>query len=287
MGDPKKNLMRQFKDQYYSADVSVEVFPEHGDPEYIHVDDPVTLASFVAFCSTPNRQIFLRGSADNYRRSVPSLFRDARGMQCCEDECSQRWCAYRCLVTKLDAAFTGNRWTRDDLGAVLQHYGIKTPWLDVVRNLYIAIWFSTHSLETRGARRVAEWSEQRYGWISFYDPKEISPHLEVCDLWGEHSSRHIRPHVQQGLSLAMQSDAENRAKQQDLAPYRIATVRFPTTCAWKFFGHMFSVRFLFPAPEWDDSLRELGRPVVQEILDSVCREHKLDRGALGTVTHYM
>ena len=56
---------------------------------------------------------------------------------------------------------------------------------------------------------------------------------------------------------------------------------------WKFFGHMFSVRFLFPAPEWDDSLRELGRPVVQDSLDSVCREHKLDRGVLGTVTHYM
>ncbi len=67
MGDRKKNLMRQFKDQYYLGDVSVAVLPEHEDPEYIHVDDPVTLASFVAFCSTSDRKIFLRGSADNYR----------------------------------------------------------------------------------------------------------------------------------------------------------------------------------------------------------------------------
>ena len=289
MGDPTKNVMEQFKERYYSEDVSVELFPKHGDPEYIHVDDPVTLASFVAFCSTSDRRIFLRGSTDNYRGSVPALFRDAEGMQCGKDECSRRWCAYRCLLTKLGCELKGSRWEDADLGAVLQHYGIKTPWLDVVRSLYIAIWFSTHTLETRGSCRVARWSERRYGWISFFaQQRDGLTALEVCDLWGEHSSRHIRPHVQQGLSLAMQKDAATDARaQQDCDPYRIAQVRFSNAPAWKFFGHMFAARFLFPAPEWDDSLRELARPVVQDILDSVCREHRLDGGVLGTVTHYM
>ena len=30
---------------------SVELFSSHDDPEYIQVADPITLASFVAFCS--------------------------------------------------------------------------------------------------------------------------------------------------------------------------------------------------------------------------------------------
>ena len=292
MGVSTMSFMRQFKDNYYADDVSVELFPSHDDPEYIQVADPITLASFVAFCSRSDRQVFLRGGTDNYRNSVPSLFRDTLGMQCSMIECERRWRAYRCLLTRLRGELSGTRWTdSDDLGAVLQHYGVKTPWLDVVRNLYTAIWFATHDLETRGSCRVARWSERQYGWISFYQRDGVN-NLEVCDLWGEHSSRYIRPHAQQGLSLAMPRDPEasdksGLAPEQDFKRYRVAQIRFPNTGAWKVRGHMFSVGFLFPAPERDGSLRKLDRPVVQDIIDSVCHEHSLDKGTLGHVTHYM
>ena len=45
---------------------------------------------------------------------------------------------------------------------------------------------------------------------------------------------------------------------------------------------MFSTRFLFPAPEYDDSLKQLSRPAVANILDVACNEHGLDEGTLGT-----
>ena len=192
MGDSTKNFMRQFKNEYYADDNSVELFPRRGDPEYIQIADPITLASFVAFCSRSNRQVVLRGGTDNYQNSVPSLFRDTQGNQYSMSERKLRWRAYRCLLTRLGGELSGTRWTdSDDLGAVLQHYGIKTPWLDVVRNLYTAIWFATHDLETRDSCRVAQWSERQYGWVSFYQQDEVNS-LRVCDLWGEHSSRHIR-----------------------------------------------------------------------------------------------
>ena len=169
--------------------------------------------------------------------------------------------------------------------------GIRTPWLDVVDNLYTAIWFAVHDFETRDTLRVAVRSEHEWGWISFYVGQRQRPKqskLVAQDIVGEQSSRHFRPHAQQGLSLAMQKDdASGPSKAQDFIDYRIAQIRFPNSKRWKLRGHMFSTRFLFPAPEYDDSLKQLGRPAVANILDEACNEHGLDEGTLGHVAHYM
>ncbi len=86
----------------------------------------------------------------------------------------------------------------------------------------------------------------------------------------------------------MQDDhASCPSKAQDFIHYRIAQIRFPNSKQWKLRGHMFSTRFLFPAPEYDDSLKQLSRPAVANILDEVCNEHGLDEGTLGHVAHYM
>ena len=50
---------------------------------------------------------------------------------------------------------------------------------------------------------------------------------------------------------------------------------------------MFSTRFLFPAPEYDDSLKQLSRPAVVNFLDEACERHGPDEGTLGHVAHYM
>ena len=113
----------------------------------------------------------------------------------------------------------------------------------------------------------------------------------VVDLTEAHSSRHVRPHAQHGLSLAMQSDPTNlhgllspNAHTSDFNTHRIARVRFPANDKrWKLCGHMFSHRFLFPAPEQDDSLKQLMRNRVQNALKKACRKHDLEPGTLGTV----
>ena len=50
---------------------------------------------------------------------------------------------------------------------------------------------------------------------------------------------------------------------------------------------MFSARFLFPAPEYDDSLKQPSRPDVQSTLDRACTKQNLPLGTLGAVSHYM
>ena len=253
--------MTQFEDDYRHL---ARTETDRYERTCMCVDDPGVLASFVAFCSGKTRRVFLRGSTINHQHFIPSLFRDVHGKQCNDDELAKRWSAYKDVLEKL-RALDGNRWDRCNLGAVLQHYGIRTPWLDVVDNLYTAIWFAVHDFETRGTLRVAVPSEQDWGWISIYVggcPNQPGT-LIAQDIVGEQSSRHFRPHAQQGWSLAMQDDrASGPSRAQDFVDYRIAQICFPNSKRWKLRGHMFSTRFLFPAPEYDDSLKQLSRPAV-------------------------
>lgn len=38
--------------------------------------------------------------------------------------------------------FTG--WNKDIIEPLLQHYGIKTHWIDIVDNIWVALWFALH-----------------------------------------------------------------------------------------------------------------------------------------------
>lgn len=261
--------------------------------QYLHMKDPVVLAALAAFCSGNHRRLLLRGCCCNFPKSFPSLFRDRLGV--CDNP-EERWSAYRYVLTRLKELLTGTRWDRDNLGAVLQHYGIKTPWLDVVRSLHAAIWFATYTVEVDRRSRVAvklSSRRRRYGWISMYGNYRAGlQQLTVVDLWDAHSSQHVRPHAQQGLSVAMQSDPTDyedhhlpTACTSDFNTHRVARVRFPVQSKrWRLCGHLFSSRFLFPSRKQDDSLNQLHQPAVRNVLKEACIKHGLKPGTLGAVS---
>ena len=187
------------------------------------------------------------------------------------------------------ASSAAGRWRRKDLGAVLQHYGIRTPWLDVVRNLYTAIWFATHDLRGSGLHGVAMPTRDDYCWISFYRRRAgaAKETLRVTDLSAHHSSTHLRAHAQHGTSLAMQADDVDLPHQcQDFSRFRIAQVRIPNGRNWKLSGHMFSSGFIFPSLESDDSLRLLSVAAVQDLLKDACTRFDMQPGTLGEISSY-
>ena len=134
--------MREFKCEYHRCDNSVELYSKdhqkltctsdpNTDAGFMSVNDPAVLAAFVAFCSKKERKVFLRGCTNNYERSVPSLFRIDSCKECDEPARGERWSNYQDLLAKLRSNLKGDRWESERLGAILQHYGIRTPWLDV------------------------------------------------------------------------------------------------------------------------------------------------------------
>ena len=160
---------------------SAKLAHEHG-AAYLCIERPSTLAAFLAFCSgqSANTRIFLRGCTENYSTAYPSLFREnSNGDSQCEQR--RRWHAYQHALVGI-RRLNGRRWRQKDLGAILQHYGVRTPWLDVVRNLYTAIWFATHDL-----RETAAWRRRACAnrpWLDFVLPATSRDHRREIDSEG-------------------------------------------------------------------------------------------------------
>lgn len=295
-----EDLLQTFCDDY--SELAARASDEYGCP-YIRIEKPIALPVFAAFCSGNGREVFLRGCTRNFQHTFPSLFRGIPN-----EDVQARWEDYKCLLRELGAATTGLRWNRPNLGAVLQHYGMKTPWLDVVRSFYTAVWFATHDLVQQpcsrhesiedscpgcGARGFVKPSCRDYGWISFYATEAVhsneqpgfNEELVVQDIPCEQSSKHFRPHAQQGLSLAMQDDSRDwhdtamPGTGRDFNSYRIAHLRFPNNVEWAVCGGMFSTGFLFPPRSQDETLDQL----LDEEVGRVLSEFEF---RLGRVTDY-
>ena len=261
-----------------------------GDSEFLSIDCPTALARFFAYCNgrSTDTRIFLRGCTENYDPAYPSLFRQSKGGNLSQEEQSRRWRAYQYVLHNL-RNLKGRRWRRENLGAVLQHYGMRTPWLDVVQNLYSAIWFASHELQGSGPVGKVRPTTRDYCWISFYRRKARATKKRLCvkDLSAQHSSTHLRLHVQHGVSLAMQrDDAKNPYSRQDFNAFRIAQVRIPNSTQWKLSGCMASTAFMFPSDDLDDSLERLRATEVQDILEKACAKCGICPGTLGKISRY-
>ena len=260
----------------------------HNSP-FITIEHPTALAAFFAFCNGQSTyaRVYLRGSTDCYDTAYPSLFRGLPQNQHVREQ-TKRWRAYKHVLQRFQE-LKGRRWRRKDLGPVLQHYGIKTPWLDVVRNLYSAIWFATHELKNSGLDGLARPATNDYGWISFYRRKVPATDrpLLVNDISARHSSLHLRPHVQHGASLGMQSDDDESPDPfQDFNRFRIAQIRIPNSKKWKLSGYTASTAFMFPPPALDDSFRRLSVPAVQDILNDASTTFDVPSYYLGRISSY-
>ena len=106
----EKGTVVQFcSNSYQNSDQAHVGEDDYG--HYMHVKDPVVLASFVAFCSGNHHRVFLRGCCRNFPKSFPSLFRDQDGF--CGDP-KKRWSAYIGVLRKLRDRLTGTRWGRGE-----------------------------------------------------------------------------------------------------------------------------------------------------------------------------
>jgi hypothetical protein len=252
--------------------------------KWLDVSEPAVLANFFAFCKTSSsgrgRSIFLRGQGRWHSNMVPSLFRSVTFVP----ERTRRWAAYREFLQQLPILVRGTRFTRRNFGAVLQHYGFRTPRLDVVDDLHAAIWFALHDFEKVRLRCLYEPTKRDYGWIALIAAR---PGGHVQNLLQEQSSRNTRCNVQQGYSLAMQyDDARKPAAEQDFIDNVIGMVRIPTCERWQSQGFRGSGEYFFPPSDYDDTYRQLLNPSVATMAARAEEAYGRDEGALGRVIRY-
>jgi len=151
---------------------------------------------------------------------------------------------------------------------LLQHYGIRTNCIDVVDNIWVAIWFAIYSFQAniidgREHIHIKQMDETEYGYIFLIltdATKESAPGVyngketKLFDLRKAASSIFLRPHAQHAFMLKSKIDGF-----KDYNERIVGIVRFKVSDAIKWIGHdgLLSIQSLFPPTYYDMGYRYL------------------------------
>ncbi len=262
----------------------------HGRPR-LRIQHPAGLAALVGYLKHQSRQgqhvspILARGECEKHDSLVPALFREQP-----PDATKTLVLAEGLLEEKVRAQLGGmKRFKERHISAVLQHYGVRTSWVDLVDNLFIAVWFALNKPERRNTQYRYVPSRRETGWIHLLGTSvEGHPKLRVRDLRCEYFPLSLRPHAQHGWSATRWTRNDWSADSLDLGPYILASVEIPNTNAfWRLSGFMFEQTFLFPSREHDHTYGVLLNGRMGRVLGEVEEQCQLARGTLGRITRYV
>lgn len=160
---------------------------------------------------------------------------------------------------------------------LLQHYGINTRWIDVVDNIWVALWFACHRQITSG--RFAH--HQRRSVVQEKDEQDskayivvmetgtlqetvipgykVSENSRFIDLRYAVPSTYLRPHAQHGLLIAPRSLNTSKNPIGSLSDQVIGVIEVELEDAllWLGEGGMTTATSLFPPATYDEGYRRL------------------------------
>lgn len=158
---------------------------------------------------------------------------------------------------------------------LLQHYGLQTTWLDIVDNIWVALWFACYEAKcTRDGhfihfqKRIIN-DNNKYAYIYLigadldYRTKAKpgywhGPNTELVDLRIAAPSYFLRPHAQHGLLFRCKG-SEGIGRPLDYSRQIRGVVRIPLEKAfdWLGNGHTVGIHSLFPPAFYDNGYKIL------------------------------
>lgn len=175
---------------------------------------------------------------------------------------------------------------------VLQHYGLRSRWIDAVDNIWTALWFACH-IQLSGNKNgecvhyvrrdsLYERAENKYCYILLLGidtnkmkscgiPGFIGNEMgEVLDLRYAIPSYYIRPHIQHGILVRLMERVGKPL--YDMSPLLQSVVRIDLDVALQLIDRGLSVESsdMFPPPAFDTGLDELFR-TERKIEDEILR----------------
>lgn len=227
-----------------------------------------TLVQFIGYAKYLNRtvgNVYLRGQHQLYDSVMPTLFRNIstgggfmnRNKRIGEfvNNCS----------TKMKFIGDLDEIAREPM---LQHYGIKTRWIDLVDNLWVAIWFGCYTWHTKIFDREykniipRQSGPDEYLYILLVCADGINEDRHVPGLYkGDNTytidlrkaapSIFLRPHAQH--ALLMRSKRLQSVEDSDLSKYLVGIIKIKLEDALVWIGTngLTSARSLFPPVNFD------------------------------------
>ncbi len=254
----------------------------NGD-EVLHVEEPHALimaAGYLKYlmASKSGEGVYFRGQRRLYGSLTPALFRGHTNKEITNPKTREK------RATALNEAVEYFRKTGSIFGTfgeyahepLLQHYGINTTWIDVVDNVWVALWFACHRALAAGKkseylhfeRRIPSEKEcfayvllvaaditnrnrDKPGWF-------FGDNTELVDLRMAAPSVFLRPHAQHGLLLRKKGIAGSGRpldyKDQIRGVIRVDLAR---ALHWLGDGKMVGIHSLFPPPYYDSGYQLL------------------------------
>jgi hypothetical protein len=264
-----------------------------GQENYIRIEHPAGLVALsgylkrIASDGTEKVSVYCRGQCRQHNRLIPSLFRQAKNNDDIENLVKAEQEIENLVKIRL-----GNRMKRfreRHISAILQHYGIRTSWIDLVDNLYIAVWFALHDFQNIGQFTCTySNSAEDFGWIYFIQSKTSdNPNLRIRDLRSEHLPLSLRPHAQHGISATRWGRDHWNWNNINLSSYIAAVVQIPNDPKlWNTKGYMFTQQFLFPEENHDHTYKVLLRDEMSNLLDEIEYEYGFKKHSIGRILRY-
>ncbi len=248
------------------ADVKVGTFGSNSVPIY-HFDSYNLLNQFIGYVKYQNRKcgnVYLRGQSDLYgaQKMIPSALRGI-------DDEANRLKKSRSLIRK-SAKQAPNlcEMPENVLYPLLQHYGIKTEWLDLVDNTWVSIWFALHKSSSTiiGPHQHVDFfdtPDDRFGYIFLMLVDAQKEGLSgtykggntlLTDLRKAAPSIFLRPHAQHGLMVR-----KAKGPFMDYSDLVVGVAQIDVKQGFERIGRkgMLSTHSLFPPATYDHGFRLL------------------------------
>lgn len=262
---------------------------------FFHVSsehDLIQAIGYLKHTANPWERIFFRGERRLYGSLSPTAY---RGLITVSAQAQAHRAINDVLKHFRDSCSIFSKFDEHAHEALLQHYGYKTTWVDLVDNIWVALWFALHQAQSTADGKFLHYDRRQdvtgddYGYILLVacDQSNKSPlrkgflkgkNTEVVDLRIAAPSVFLRPHAQHGLlfrPLAIGSQANDGfVRPFDYSGFVRGIVRFKVRDAnkWLGTGGFHSVRSLYPPPFFDSGY-------------SILLKQSFDHPKCGSVQH--
>ncbi|EIA0834497.1 FRG domain-containing protein [Vibrio diabolicus] len=238
----------------------------------LHVEESHALIMAAGYLKHNSLEgVYFRGQSNIYPELRPALYRGI-------DSDAAKYRRESKLLAKIDdykskcnCLVKMNDYVPEPL---LQHYGLQTTWLDLVDNIWVALWFACHEAKvTRDGhflhfqKRIVN-SDNQYAYIYLVgadlDKRNKGKpgywngeNTELIDLRIAAPSYFLRPHAQHGLLFRCKGKENGRPL--DYSKQVRGLVRIPLEKAmdWLGEGHVVGIHSLFPPAYYDNGYKIL------------------------------
>ena len=224
---------------------------------------------YLKFQLNGRAKVYFRGEKQLHNTTVPSLFRKLGKSEITNERIQLRKKAFDKLIEVLPRIYKADRFKHANRAALLQHYGIRTDWIDLVDNLFVALWFASFD------------SNHQHSYIKYFVDNNGENKLKVWDLRDSTSSLSLRLHCQHGISATKQLANWDKSN-IDFSDHLLAIGRIKNN-KFNLAGDLFSKNYMFPNCKLDNTLKYLKKSKFRNKLEEILNEFNLKPEELGFI----